>query len=312
MNNTPGSTPPKSAGLGKGIFFAVSGYSLWGVFPLYWMLLDAVDPFHLLAARILLSLVLLGAVLSLCKNFVWVTVFKDAKSARMIIAASVILCVNWGVYLWAVDQGRIIEASLGYYITPLISVVLGLVFFKEKLSALQWTAFSLACAGVLLLTVLSGALPWISLSIALCFGFYGLLKKKVKLSSLESLTAETLAALPLGLMLLFVRVETAGGLRLIPDAQGLSYIAFLGAAVLVPLAFCGLVTSLPLYLFGNGARLLPLSTLGFFQFISPTLKFILGIFVFGEFFPIHHFAAFAVIWLAAILHIISLKRQASG
>ena len=293
----------------KGIFFAISGYFIWGILPLYWRLLEDITPMHLLASRILFSLVLLGTILSLGKNFAWFTVFKNRKQGGMVLLASLVLCVNWGVYLWAVSQGRIIEASLGYYITPLVSVALGLIFFKERLTPLQWTAFSFACVGVLLLTTLSGALPWISLVLAVCFGLYGLLKKKLKISSLESLTAETLAAAPLGIFLLFASFDTAEGVKLLSITRNLSYIAALGATVWIPLFFAGAISSLPLYLFGNGAKLLPLSSLGFFQFIAPTIKFFLGIFVFGEFFPIYHFGAFAFIWLAAILHIISLKQK---
>jgi len=293
----------------KGVFFAVSGFLVWGVLPLYWRLLEAVAPMHLLAFRILLSVILLGAILSLQKNFTWLTIFKDAKSAGLIILASIILCINWGLFIWAVNDGRVLETSLGYYINPLLSVVLGLVFFKERLTILQWTAFGLACLGVLILTILSGSLPWVSLVLAVCFAFYGALKKKIKLPSMESLAAETLAAAPLGILLLLVRIDTSSGLRLIPDPQNIAYIAALGLAVLIPLAFSGFLTSLPLYCFGHGAKLLPLSSLGFFQFIAPTMSFLLAVFVFGESFPLYRFAAFACIWLAAILHIISLKSR---
>ena len=298
--------------MNKGVFFAVAAFVMWGVLPLYWRLLDEIDPFHLLAFRILLSLVLLGGILACRKNFVWITAFKDAKKAWVLIFASIVLCVNWGVFIWAISNDRVIEASLGYYINPLFSVVLGMFFLKEKLSPLQWAAFGFACLGVLILTLLSGALPWISVVLALCFGFYGLLKKKLKLSSMESLTAETLIAAPLGIFLLFVRVDTDGGLRLLADMQNLSYMADIGINLWIILAFSGLVTSLPLYLFGNGAKLLPLSTLGFIQFIAPTMTFFIGVFVFREFFPPYHYAAFAFIWLAAILYVVSLRRQVKG
>jgi len=297
------------SGTTKGIFFAVVAYFMWGVLPLYWNLLEAIDPFHLLGIRILLSLLVLGTILTINKNFTWITVFKDLRQVRMIIPASFVLCANWGLYLWAISQGRVIEASLGYYINPLISVVLGLIFFKEKLTRLQWTAFGFACTGVLLLTALAGALPWISVLLAFCFGFYGLLKKRLKLSSLESLTAETLAAAPLGIFLLVVNVDTVAGLHLTFDLQSIFYITGLGVGVLILLAFSGALTSLPLYCFGNSAKLLPLSMLGFLQFIAPTAQFLLGIFFFGEFFPAHFYTAFAFIWLAAILHIISLAKR---
>jgi len=312
MNNiSPSGVPSggKISSTTKGIIFAVISYFMWGVLPLYWSLLEAIDPFHLLGIRILLSFLALGTILSLSKNFTWLAVFKNPKQMRVIIPASIVLCTNWGLYLWAISQGRVIEASLGYYINPLVSVMLGLIFLKEKLTRLQWVAFGFACSGVLLLTVLSGALPWISVLLALCFGFYGLLKKRLKLSSLESLTAETLAAAPLGIFLLLVQVDTAAGLRFTVDLHSISYIAGLGAGILIILAFSGALTSFPLYCFGMGAKLLPLSMLGFLQFVAPTLQFLLGIFFFGELFPAHFFTAFALIWIAAILHIISLAKR---
>ena len=297
----------KNQSFAKGVFFAVSGFLIWGILPLYWRLMDGIQPFHLLGFRIFLSFLLLATVLSVQKNFVWVTVFRDYRKGILIVIASLILCINWGVYLWAVSEGRIIEASLGYYINPLLSVVLGLIFFKEKLTRIQWTAFALACLGVLMLTLFSGTFPWISIVLAFCFAFYGFIKKKLSLSSLESLTAESLVAAPLGLALLLVYSNSGGGFSV--GLGGISYIASFGTGILFALSVSGAVSSLPLYCFGNGAKMLPLSTLGFFQFISPTMKFFLGIFVFQEVFPAHHFIAFAFIWFAAVLHIISLKRQ---
>ncbi|MCL2205760.1 MAG: EamA family transporter RarD [Treponema sp.] len=304
----------KNPSFAKGIFFAVSAYFIWGISPLYWNLLGAIDSFHLLALRIILSMTVLGGILTLGKNFAWLTFFKDREKRPGIIVAASILGINWGVYLWAFTQGRIIEASLGYYINPLISIVLGLFFFKEKLSVLQWMAFSLACLGVLILTVFSGVFPWISVALALCFGFYGLIKKKLKLPPLESLTSETLLLVPVGFFLLFVNVDAgAAGINLLPTTENFSHILSLGVAVLVPLAFCGVFSALPLYFFGSSVRVLPLSTLGFLQFVSPTMMFFIGLFVFEEVFPMHHFIAFAVIWLAVILYIISIKqKQAQG
>ena len=170
MNN-PSTNTSKNPSFAKGVFFAVSGFFIWGILPLYWRLMDDILPFHLLGFRIFLSFLLLATILSVRKNFVWITVFRDFRKAILIVIASIILCINWGVYLWAVSEGRIIEASLGYYINPLMSVVLGLIFFKEKLSRLQWTAFGFACVGVLMLTLFSGSFPWISVVLAFCFAF---------------------------------------------------------------------------------------------------------------------------------------------
>jgi len=288
---------------GKGIIFASVSFILWGIFPLYWKFLIAVDSLHILAFRILLSLVLVGAILLANKNTTWLAVFKEPKKAAILIPTALLLCCNWGLYIWAVNRGHTLEASLGYYINPLVSIILGLVFFRERLRPLQWVAAAIALTGVLILTVASGSLPWISLGLALTFGFYGLLKKKLALSALESLGAETLASAPIGVFLLLFNF---GG----PSFSGsLGYLAGLPPQTLVLLALCGAVTAFPLYCFAHGAKLLPLSTLGFTQFINPTLQFALGLFVFKEEFPTRHFVAFIFIWMAVIVYVISLKQK---
>jgi len=179
-----------------------------------------------------------------------------------------------------------------------------MVFFKEKLNVLQLLAFIIAIVGVLILTVLTGRLPWISLGLAFSFAFYGLLKKTVHLSALESLGVETLVASPIGILLLLIPFGTN---RSFPDPHSLAYILELPLKTLLFLALAGLVTSFPLYLFAKGAKMLPLSTLGFVQFLSPTLSFITGYFIFGESFPVHNFLALGCIWIAVILYTVSLR-----
>jgi chloramphenicol-sensitive protein RarD len=286
---------------GKGIIFASASFILWGIFPLYWKFLIAVDSLHILAFRILLSLILVGAILLAKKNTAWLAVFREPKKAAVLIPTALLICCNWGLYIWAVHRGHTLEASLGYYINPLVSIMLGLVFFRERLRPLQWVAAAIALAGVLILTLASGSLPWISLGLALTFGIYGLLKKKLALSALESLGAETLASAPIGIFLLFFNFGSSS------FSGSLGYLAGLPPQTWVLLALCGFVTALPLYCFAHGAKLLPLSTLGFAQFINPTLQFALGLFVFKENFPTHHFVAFIFIWTAVIVYIASLK-----
>jgi chloramphenicol-sensitive protein RarD len=288
---------------GKGIIFASLSFIMWGIFPLYWKFLIAVDSLHILAFRILLSLVLVGAILLANKNTAWLAVFKEPKKTAVLIPTALLICCNWGLYIWAVNRGHTIDASLGYYINPLVSILLGLIFFRERLKPLQWVAAAIALAGVLIVTLASGALPWVSLGLALTFGFYGLLKKKLELSALESLGAETLASAPIGIFLLFFSFGSAS----FSGLQGLGYLSALSPQTLTLLALCGLVTVLPLYFFALGAKMLPLSTLGFTQFINPTLQFALGLFVFKEAFPIHHFVAFIFIWTAVIVYLVSLK-----
>ena len=283
---------------GKGVFFAVLAYFLWGIFPLYWKLLAAVSPLHILAFRILFSLILVSGILFYRRNFSWLNIFRDKKDGILMLLAALTISFNWGLYIWAVNSGHTIEAALGYYINPLISVVLGLWVFKEKMNFLQIIAFSLAVIGVILLTVFTGAPPWVSLGLALSFGFYGLLKKSVKLSALESLGSETLLSSPLSLLLLF----GFGG-----QQGGISYLADLPIHTLLLLMLCGFVTTLPLYLFAKSVKILPLSTVGFIQFSAPTLTFMVGVFVFKESFPSYNLIVFGFIWAAVVLYIISLK-----
>jgi len=300
-----------NSAFGKGVFFAAMSFAAWGVLPLYWRLLVAIDPMHILALRILGCLILVAIILTVLKNFAWLSVFKDPKKAGIFVVTAITLSANWGIYIWAVNHDHAIEASLGYYINPLVSIVLGLLFNRERLLPLQWAAFGLAALGVIILTALSGTLPWISIALAVTFGLYGLLKKKVPLPALESLGAETLAAAPVALFLLFFRFETTAGepSGVIFGWQNISYIPALPVHTLIVLAFCGAVSAIPLYFFAKGAKLLPLSTLGFTQILSPTIQFFLGLFVFHEYFPARHFIAFSIIWFAVILYVISLMKR---
>jgi chloramphenicol-sensitive protein RarD len=292
---------------GKGVLFAVAAYVLWGVFPLYWKSLAAIAPFHILGFRILFSLLVVAGILLLRKNTAWIGCFRDRRKGPLLAMAGMVITFNWGLYIWAVNSGHTVETSLGYYINPLVSVALGLLLFKEKLRPLQWAAVGSAALGVLVLTALSGRPPWISLGLGLSFGLYGMLKKTIPLPALETLGAETLAAAPVGLILLGLRFDAPG------QASGtwphLSYLAALPVHTLVLLLFCGALTALPLYCFARGARMLPLSALGFIQFISPTLQFMAGVFVFGETFPARNYAAFACIWSAAALYILSMRKK---
>jgi chloramphenicol-sensitive protein RarD len=290
---------------GKGIFFSVLAYFLWGILPVYWKLLSAVDSLHILAYRILFSLILTGGILFAMKNNLWLKFYKDKRNRILLTLASITISVNWGLYIWAVNSGHTIDTSLGYYINPLLSIALGLCFFREKLKLLQAISFGLAFAGVTILTVLTGKLPMISLGLAFSFALYGLLKKTVNISSLESLAVETLIASPLGLFLLFTTFGAGQGGKVFA-LQGISYWLELPLLSLFILLLCGGVTTFPLYLFSRGAKAIPLSTLGFIQFLSPTLSFLTGFFIFGESFPPRNFIAFGFIWTAAILYIISL------
>ena len=305
----------RTSSFGRGFLYAFLSYFLWGILPLYWKFLSAVNALHILAFRILLSLVLTGTILLASKNTAWLAVFREPKKAIIMIMTGLILCCNWGMYIWAVNSGHTLEASLGYYINPLVSIILGLIFFRERLLPLQWAAVIVAFIGVFTLTALSGSLPLISLGLALTFGFYGLLKKKLGLSALESLGAETLSSAPVGILLLCFSFGAPGSGSSAPGFAGfqsIAYLAGLPARTWILLALAGFMTSLPLYFFAQGAKLLPLSALGFAQFINPTMQFLLGLFIFGEAFSFRYFVTFAFIWTAVILYIISLRLDRAG
>ena len=293
---------PSSA---KGAFFAIAAYSLWGILPVYWKALSAINSLHILGFRIIFSLLLVSCILFALKNTSWLKFYRERRKRNLMLLAGVMISFNWGIYIWAVNNGHTIETSAGYYINPLLSIVLGLCFFREKLNLLQAAAFGLAFVGVLILTILTGRAPWISLGLAFSFAIYGLLKKAINLTALESLGVETLVSSPLGILLLFTSFGKSQGFF---DPQGLSYILKLPLVTLLLLLLCGFVTSFPLYLFAKGAKILPLSTLGFIQFLSPTLSFLTGFFLFKESFPPQNFIAFGCIWIAAILYIISIYR----
>jgi len=298
-----------NSSFGKGILFTILAYVIWGILPLYWKLLIVIDPLHVLAFRIICSFLIVAVLLIIQKNFAWLLVFKERKKCGFVILAAIAVTFNWGLFIWAVNTGHAIEASLGFYINPLVSIVLGLIFFREKLKTLQWVSFGMAALGVMILTVLSGSFPWISVALAVSFALYGLCKKKITLSALESVGSETLIALPIGLFLLFFLFEpsASGILRITSGWQELSYLAALPIHILITLAFCGVVTAIPLYFFARGARILPLSAIGFLQLFSPTLQFIMGYFVFAEYFPVRYFIALAFIWASVIIYLISLK-----
>ena len=292
-----------------GVLYIVFAYFLWGISPLFWKQLSSVHPLHILAFRILFSLILVSSILFIMKNFSWINIFKDKKEGLLLILAGIIISINWGIYIWAVNFGHAIEAALGYYINPLISVIFGLIFFREKINFLQVLAFLLAVTGVVILTVVTGALPWFSVSLALTFGIYGLIKKTVKLSALESLGSETLIAIPISVILLTGSFGFGGEF---PKTEGLAYLKNLPAVTLVLIPVCGIITTLPLFLFAKGVKILPLSTTGFIQFIAPTLTFLTGVFIFRESFPAYNFIVFGFIWTAVILYIVSLKTKQSG
>lgn len=282
--------------MNKGVLLALSSYLLWGVLPIYMKALHGVAPLEILAHRVVWSVVLLVLVLVYRQHWYWLReVWQQPKTLVTFVATAALLSVNWLVYIWAVLNHHVVDASLGYFINPLVSVILGVFFLQERLRPWQTVAVGIATGGVLLLALTSGVVPWIALILAFAFGAYGLLRKTATLNSLEGLSLETLLLFPLALLFLVYQ-----------EKQGTGAFGHAGTRTTLLLLFSGAVTALPLLLFAAGARLLPLSTLGILQYFAPTLQFLQGVFWFGESFTTERLIGFTLIWLA--LAVYSLER----
>lgn len=277
--------------MNKGMLYGLAAYGLWGLLPVYWKWLHQVPAPELLSHRIVWSCVALLAVIFFMRR--WPAFRAAAFQPRVLTVyffAAVLIGFNWLTYVWAVNAGHIVETSLGYFINPLLSVLMGVFFLRERLRAWQWVACGVAAAGVLYLTVAYGSLPWIALTLASTFGVYGLVKKLAPLGSLEGLTLET-AILFLPALAYVLWVESTG------------QAAFLHTGLLtdVLLIGAGLATTLPLLLFASGVQRIPLSVIGLLQYIAPTLQFLLGVFLYGEPFPPERLIGFAIVWAALVL-----------
>jgi len=280
-------------GFDKGILYGALAYLMWGFFPIYFKLLHQVPAVQILGHRVVWSLLFL---------LVLVSAFRDGRALRksasnyrtllIYLLAAVLLAANWLTYIWGVNAGFVVETSLGYFINPLMNVVLGVIVLRERLRPAQWIPVGLAAVGVIYLTILYGTLPWIALALALTFASYGLVKKLAPLGSLHSLTLET------GLLF----IPAMGYLLWVAQAGEGAFI-HQGPATTLLLAAAGVITAVPLLLFGAAARRVPLSTLGILQFIAPTCQFLLGVFVYGEPFTLARLAGFACIWLALLLYV---------
>lgn len=290
----------------KGIGFAAGSYLLWGILPVYWKQLQGVSSLQVLGHRVVWSLVFLLLLLVITGGLAGFKtevqgISRQPRQVFFIIVATIMLNFNWGLYIWAVNSDRIIQTSLGYYINPLVSVLLGMLFLRERLSFWQWAAFILAGFGVIGLTAETHSFPWVSTSLAVTFGLYGLLKKVVNIGSITGLTLETALASVFALAyLLYVNSTGSGAFHLNLSSTTLW---LLGA---------GVVTATPLILFGAGARRLPLYAVGFLQYISPTIALLLGVLVYHEPFSRAHLLSFGVIWVALVVFSLANSRLLSG
>lgn len=287
----------QDANFKKGILFAFSAYFMWGILPLYWALIKGIDAIETLMFRIILSLLFMIFLLPLLKQK---SVFKNdlhqlvtsPKKLLIIISAGYVITLNWGTFIYAIEAGYVLQTSLGYYINPLVSILLAMIFFKERFNRLEWSAIFLAAIGVLYMTLKIGEFPFISLLLAFSFGVYGLLKKLVPLNALSSITIETIVTAPMAL-LYFVYVMSQHSLSV-----GFNWSTFW-------LLFSGITTAVPLLAFSAGAVRIPLSLMGFIQYIGPTLIFLLGVFIFKEPFNIDQLITFSFIWAGIFIYIIS-------
>jgi len=293
----------------QGISNAVIAYTMWGIYPLYWHLLQSVGPTEILINRMIwsfITLLLVIAFLRLSKPLkaVVIELWHDKKKLTLLVAATVLLSVNWFIFTYSIVSGRILEASLGYYINPIFSILIGVVFLKEKLDNYQKIAVLIATIGVVLLTVIHGALPWISLALAVSFGFYGLAKKLIQIDAFYSLFLETTLMLPVSAFFFTAWLVDGTSTFLQPN---IAYILLLIGA--------GFITTSPLYFFAKAAGQLPLKMLGFLQYIGPTLQMLVAIFITGEYFSTQRLLAFSVIWVACLLfstsHLLPQKQSSS-
>jgi chloramphenicol-sensitive protein RarD len=282
----------------KGVIALVAACTIWGLSALFYKALGGVDPSEVLAHRIVWSLVFFSAVLLLQGRLsvLWAAL-TDMASLRVIVLASLLISVNWFFFIWAIQVGRATESSLGYYIFPLLAVLIGWAAFGERLSRVQWVAVALAGLAVLTLTIGLGIVPWISMLLATTFGLYGLIKKRLDMGPVVSVTAEVMILFPVAL----------GWLALLHLGGGGAFGADLSTSLL--LAAAGPMTSVPLILFSYGARRLAMATVGVVQYINPTLQFFCAVVILGEPFGTVHMVAFSLIWIALALYSVSAFRQ---
>ncbi|MGP4106242.1 EamA family transporter RarD [Virgibacillus sp. L01] len=285
-----------------GIIYAAGAYLLWGFLPAYWKLIDQVPPDEILAHRILWSFIFMIIVVIVVQKWYLflkecIIILNDKKKLTGITFASIAISINWLTFIWAVNNEHVIQASLGYYINPLVSILLGMIVLKETLTRGQMLSFLLAAVGVINLTISYGVFPWVSLLLAFSFAIYGLLKKTVDVSAMFGLTIETLIVTPIALIYLLS----------IPDSSLAADSMFSSFGLL--LFGAGVVTAIPLLLFASGAKQIPLSMIGFLQYIAPTIMLLLGVFVYQETFSLAHFISFALIWIALIIYMASAHRS---
>lgn len=284
-----------------GMLYAVFAYVVWGLLPIYWKLIEDVPAGEILAHRIVWSFVFMIIIVLFMRKWrglgtEWKRIIKDKRKLISITLASVVISLNWLVYIWAVNSDHMLQASLGYYINPLVSILLAIIVLKEKLTKSQTVSVILAGVGVLYLTVSYGVFPWVSLFLAVSFALYGLFKKMVDIPAMYGLTIETMIITPIALIYLFLIPENSFSVQNITSMKNLFLIG------------AGAMTAIPLLLFASGAKRIPLAMVGILQYIAPTLMLLIGVFIYHETFTKEHLIAFSFIWLALVIYLGSIYR----
>jgi chloramphenicol-sensitive protein RarD len=278
--------------MNRGLVFAALAYAVWGLFPIYFKQVAQVPALEVVLHRTVWSLLFVLGVLVVLKRWAWMrAVLRQPKVLGAFALSALLLSSNWLVYVWAVQNQHVLDASLGYFILPLVNVALGYVIFGERPRRAQWLAVALAAAGVVWLTLQTGRLPWIALVLALTFGFYGLLRKVAVLGALEGLALETMMLAPLAMAVLVFWGAQGQGVAVQGDVTTMAW-----------LLFAGPMTAVPLLLFAAGARRIPMMTLGLLQYIAPTLQFALGVWLFGEPLQASRLIGFGLIWVALLVY----------
>lgn len=273
----------------RGELFGVAAYLMWGLVPLYWRELGRAGPIEVLAHRIIWSLLVVSGILWMREGFGWLRTLGKRRTGLLSLAA-LIIAINWGTYIYGVQQGLVVETSLGYFINPLLTVVFGVVLLKERLRRAQWVAVGIAAIAIAVLTVDYGRPPWIAFTLALTFGTYGLLKKQAGVDAVKSLAVES-AVLWVPALFFLVALQARGSGSFVTG--GGSHTALLVAS--------GLVSAFPLLCFGAAAIRVPLTTLGLLQYLAPVMQFLLGVFIFREDMPASRWIGFVLIWIALLV-----------
>lgn len=289
--------------LQKGILFTFGAYLMWGLFPLFFRLINNVSSTEILAGRIIWAFVFTTLFILLRRQGSALlhdikALWQNQKAFWQLAIASIFISVNWFTYIWAVNNGHVVQTSLGYYINPLLSVIFGVIFFKERLSGVQKIATGIALGAVLMLAIYYGEVPWVALILALTFGIYGVLKKKIRLDATRGLAIETMFIFPIALGY-YVYLYQKGEMVFLHASWQTDILLMLS----------GILTAIPLIFFAQGAQRIPLSLMGFIQYISPTITLMLGIFVFKEPFSTMQFVVFSLVWFAIVLFVVSNLMQ---